>query len=87
MEHGDSPLYPGYLDDNTVTRITNLVNSLKDDTYYEDSQLDVALIYHSSFSQAKRLIVEKEALAEEEQKKIEENNARLEELADLEYNS
>ena len=87
IEHGDSPLYPGYLDDNTVTRITNLVNSLKDDTYYEDSQLDVALIYHSSFSQAKRLIVEKEALAEEEQKKIEENNARLEELADLEYNS
>lgn len=86
-EHGDSPLYPGYLDDNTVTRITNLVNGLKDDTYYEDSQLDVALIYHSSFSQAKRLIVEKEALAEEEQKKIEENNARLEELADLEYNS
>lgn len=87
IEHGDSPLYPGYLDDNTVTRITNLVNSLKDDTYYEDSQLDVALIYHSSFSQAKRLIVEKEALAKEEQKKIEENNARLEELADLEYNS
>lgn len=72
------------LDDTTVTRITNVINELKDDTYFEDSQLDVALIYHSSLSQAKRMLPEKEALAKEQKKLIEENNARLEALADAE---
>ena len=77
----DAP-YPGYLDDKTVSRITGLVNSCKDDTYYEDSQLDVALIYHQSFSQAKRLIAEKNQLAKEEKIKIDENNAHFEEIVD-----
>ncbi len=72
------------LDDRTVTQLTNVINGLKDDTYYEDSQLDVALIYHSSLSQAKRMLPEKEALAKEQKKRIEENNARLEALADAE---
>ena len=74
--------YFGYLDDATVTRITALVNGYKERTYYEDSQLDVALIYHQSFSQAKRLIAEKQKLAKDEKQKIEENAARLEALDD-----
>lgn len=74
--------YFGYLDDATVTRITALVNGYKERTYYEDSQLDVALIYHQSFSQAKRLIAEKQKLAKDEKQKIAENAARLEALDD-----
>lgn len=70
------------LDDRTVTQITTVINGLKDDTYYEDSQFDVALIYHSSLSQAKRMLPEKDALAKKQKKLIEENNARLEALAD-----
>ena len=69
----------GTLDDATVTLITDLVNGYKDYTYYEDSQLDVALLYHSSMSQAKRLIAEKLTLAKREKARIEENQARLEE--------
>lgn len=63
----------GMLDDRTVTLITDLINSYKTYTYYEDSQLDVALLYHSSFSQAKRLIAEKQTLAKRQQTLIEEN--------------
>ena len=68
----------------TVTRITSLINGYKEYTYYEDSQLDVALIYHSSLSQAKRLIAEKQTLAKREEEKIAENIARREAQADAE---
>lgn len=68
----------GTLNDRTVTLITDLINSYKDYTYYEDSQLDTALIYHSSFSQAKRLIAEKEKLAKQHKNLIKENKEKLE---------
>lgn len=83
-QYTDNPPYPGYLDDMTVTRITSLINGYKEYTYYEDSQLDVALIYHSSLSQAKRLIAEKQTLAKREEEKIAENIARREAQADAE---
>ena len=70
----------GMLDDRTVTLITDLINSYKTYTYYEDSQLDVALLYHSSFSQAKRLIAEKQTLAKRQQTLIEENREYYENL-------
>ncbi len=83
-QYADNSPYPGYLDDMTVTRITSLINGYKEYTYYEDSQLDVALIYHSSLSQAKRLIAEKQTLAKREEEKIAENIARREAQADAE---
>lgn len=67
----------GHLNDMTVTLITNIINGYKDDTYYEDSQLDVALIYHSSKSQAKRLIQEKIKYAEKQQALIKDRQARM----------
>ena len=67
----------GHLDDMTVTLITNIINDYKNDTYYEDSQLDVALIYHSSKSQAERLIKEKIRYAEKQQALIKEREARI----------
>lgn len=66
------------LDDKTVTLITDLINNLKDDSYYEDSQLDAALLYHAALDQAKRLIKEKERLAKKQQEIIKENKAKLE---------
>ena len=71
----------GQLDDSTVTLITNVINGYKDYTYYEDSQLDVAKLYHSSFSQAKRLVAEKERLANKQKELIEANRAKV--LAEL----
>ncbi len=69
----------------TVTRITDIINSFKTHTYYEDSQLDVALIVHRSFSQGKRLVSEKKKLAEDNKKLIEEREkAILEELEKIE---
>ena len=73
----------GYLDDKTVSLITELINNCKDDTYLEDSQLDCALLYHSSFDQAKRLVKEKERLAKKQAELIKENNAKLEAEAEL----
>lgn len=70
----------GTLNDGTVTLITDLINSYKEYTFYEDSQLDVALITHSSFSQGKRLIIEKQRLALQQAKLIEERFAYLEEI-------
>lgn len=72
----------GTLDDGTVSIITDLINSYKTYTYYEDSQFDVALIYHSSLSQAKRLLKEKEDLRVKQQKLIKENEAYYENLED-----
>ncbi len=70
----------GYLNDETVTYITDIINTYKDYTYYEDSQFDVALLYHSSFDQAKRLIAEKKLLAKQSARQIEENRKALEEF-------
>ena len=67
----------GYVTDAVVTHITEIINSFKEYTYFEDSQLDVALIVHRSFSQGKRLIAEKTKLAEKNAKLIEENKQRL----------
>ena len=67
----------GYVTDAVVTHITEVINSFKEYTYFEDSQLDVALIVHRSFSQGKRLIAEKAKLAETNAKLIEENKQRL----------
>ncbi len=65
----------------TVTKITDIINGFKTHTYYEDSQLDVALIVHRSFSQGKRLVAEKQKLAEDNKKLIDEREkAILEEL-------
>lgn len=74
----------GSLDDKTVSLITELINNCKDDTYLEDSQLECALLYHSAFDQARRLIKEKERLGEKQQKLIKENNERLEAEAEAE---
>jgi len=67
----------GYVTDAVVTYITETINSFKEYTYFEDSQLDVALIVHRSFSQGKRLIAEKTKLAEKNEKLVEENKQRL----------
>ncbi len=62
----------------TVTKITASVNSYKYYTYYEDSQYDVAMLVHSSFSQGKRLVKEKEQLAKEQQELIAAKEAEIE---------
>ncbi len=72
----------GALDDETVTKITKLINSYKNYTYYEDSQYEVSLYMHRSFSQGKRRLAEFEDLAKKEKKKIEERNAALEATLD-----
>ncbi len=72
----------GTLDDRTVTVITNVINSYKARTYYEDTQLEAALLYHSSFDQTKRLKEEKKKLAASEKAHIEEAYARMEALTE-----
>ncbi len=67
----------GILDDATVSKITNTINGYKNYTYFEDSQYDVALIVHSSFSQGKRLVKEKQRLAEKEQEKIQQREKEI----------
>jgi carboxyl-terminal processing protease len=67
----------GNVTHSTVTKITDIINEFKEYTYFEDSQLDVALIVHRSFSQGKRLVAEKTKLAEQNAKLIEENRQRL----------
>ncbi|MBO4343953.1 MAG: PDZ domain-containing protein [Clostridia bacterium] len=69
----------GNLNDETVTYITDAINTFKDYTYYEDSQLDVAMLYHSSLDQARRLIEEKKILAKKSARQIQENRRKLEE--------
>ena len=68
----------GYVDYQTVSRITNIINSYKSYTYDEDTQYDVAMIVHHSFSQGKRLVVEKERLRKEQSEMIADRDARLE---------
>ena len=69
----------GNLNDETVTYITDVINTFKDYTYYEDSQFDVAMLYHSSLDQARRLIEEKKILAKKSARQIQENRRKLEE--------
>jgi len=72
----------GVLDDETVTGITRLINSYKTYTYYEDSQYEVSLYMHRSFSQGKRRLAEIVSKGEKEQEKIEERDKAIEEALD-----
>lgn len=75
----DKKLNPtGYVDHDTVTKITNIINNYKSYTYYDDSQYDAAMIIHHSFSQGKRLKAERERLAKEQSQMIKERDAALE---------
>ncbi len=65
----------GFVTFETVTKMTDVINGFKLDSYFEDSQYDVAMIIHRSFSQGKRLAKEKLKLAEE-------NRALIEQRAD-----
>ncbi|MBQ7399798.1 MAG: hypothetical protein IJW06_05015 [Clostridia bacterium] len=67
----------GYVDYETVSLITRIINSYKASTYYDSTQYDVAMIVHHSFSQGKRLANEKERLREEQAQLIEERDAAL----------
>ncbi len=70
----------------TVTQITNTINTFKTYTYREDSQYDVAMIVHSSFSQGKRLVKEKEKLAEKNKEMIEARDKAIEDTLDAAEN-
>ncbi len=72
----------GVLDDETVTKITRLINAYKTYTYFEDSQYEVSLYMHRSFSQGKRRLSEFEDLAKKEKKKIDARNEALEAAID-----
>ena len=67
----------GYVDYKTVSAITKLINSYKTHNYYDDTQYDVAMIVHHSFSQGKRLVAEREKLREKQSKKIAERDEAL----------
>lgn len=69
----------GVLDDATVTKITSLINAYKTYTYFDDSQYEVSLYMHRSFSQGKRRLSELEKLAKEEREKIDERDRAIEE--------
>lgn len=68
----------GYMDYETVSLITKIINSYKAHTYYDNTQYDVAMIVHHSFSQGKRLVSEKERLRREQANLIEERDEALE---------
>lgn len=72
----------GYVDYETVSLITKIMNSYKAFTYDEDTQYDVAMIIHHSFSQGKRLANEKERLRKEQAELIEQRDAELEKIRD-----
>ncbi len=74
----------GYVTPETVTSITRVINSYKSYSYYEDTQYDVAMIVHHSFSQGKRLVKEKQKLAEKQAKLIADRDAALEAARDAE---
>lgn len=73
----------GYVDYETVSLITKIINSYKAFTYDEDTQYDVAMIIHHSFSQGKRLANEKERLRKEQAELIEQRDAELEKIRDV----
>ena len=68
----------GLVNSETVSLITRVINSYKSHTYYDNTQYDVAMIIHHSFSQGKRLKNEKERLREKQAKLIEERDSALE---------
>ena len=67
----------GYVNHKTVTEITRQINKFKSYTYFDDSQLDTALIFHHSLSQAKRLIKEREKLNSKQAELIKARNEEL----------
>ena len=67
----------GYVDYDTVSLITKIINAYKAHTYYDNTQYEVAMIIHHSFSQGKRLTAEKEKLREKQAVMIEERDAAL----------
>ncbi len=68
----------GYVDYKTVSLITRLINSYKTYNYYDNTQYDVAMIIHRSFSQGKRLVNEKEKLREQQAEMIKQRDAAIE---------
>lgn len=72
----------GYVDYDTVSLITKIINSYKAHTYYDNTQFEVAMIVHHSFSQGKRLVAEKERQREKQAQLIEERDAALNEAYD-----
>ena len=72
----------GYVDYETVSLITKVINTYKAFTYSDDAQYDVAMIIHHSFSQGKRLATEKERLRQEQKEMIEQRDAELEKIRD-----
>ena len=77
----------GYVTYDTVSKITKIINSYKPFTYYDDTQYEVAMIIHHSFSQGKRLAAEKEKLREEQQQLISERDAALNEAYDATHSA
>ena len=73
----------GYVDYDTVSAITRDINNYKPLNYFDDTQYQVAMIVHHSFSQGKRLVKEKEKLRTEQAEMISERDARL----DAEYDA
>lgn len=67
----------GYVNYETVSKITKIINNYKTSTYYDDTQYDVAMKIHHSFSQGKRLASEKEKLRKEQNALIEARNDKL----------
>lgn len=67
----------GYVNDATVSKITKIINNYKTSTYYDDTQYDVAMKIHHSFSQGKRLASEKEKMRKEQSALIEARNDEL----------
>ncbi len=72
----------GFVDYKTVSLITRIINSYKTHTYYDNTQYDVAMIVHHSFSQGKRLVKEKERLREEQQELISARDAAIDAAID-----
>ena len=77
----------GYMNYETVSTVTKIINAYKAHTYYDNTQYDVAMIIHHSFSQGKRLAVEKERLREEQSKLIADRDAALEAAYDTAQNN
>ena len=68
----------GYVTADTVSKITKIINAYKAHNFYDNTQYDVAMIVHHSFSQGKRLVVEKERMRAEQSKLIAERDEALE---------
>ncbi len=71
----------GYVTYELVSYITRVINSFKTYIYEDNTQYEVAMIVHRSFSQGKRLVAEKERLREQQSKLIAERDEALEKAA------